>query len=110
MRIPAGTSFRRTLWWTPAIGFSTFAPEAGADLFLSQERDDLLFFQGHPEYEPDTLGREYRRDVRRFLAGGAEYPKLPKNYFGPDECELLARFREKAIEERDESLDGIPFR
>jgi homoserine O-succinyltransferase/O-acetyltransferase len=42
---------------------------AGVDAFV-QQRDRLslfLFFQAHPEYEVDTLLREYRRDVGRFL-------------------------------------------
>ena len=44
--------------------------QTGADLFVGN-RDSLdVFFQGHPEYEPDTLLREYRRDVGRFLVRG----------------------------------------
>ncbi|MBV8800814.1 MAG: homoserine O-succinyltransferase [Alphaproteobacteria bacterium] len=83
----------------------TYAPEAGADLFVPRNRDDLLFHQGHPEYDADTLAREYRRDVKRFLAGCADsYPDCPKNYFGAGEHEALGRFREKAMHERDERL------
>ncbi|HEY1961205.1 MAG TPA: homoserine O-succinyltransferase, partial [Rhizomicrobium sp.] len=60
----------------------TFAPEAGADLFAKRRRNTLLFIQGHPEYDADTLAREYRRDVRRYLAGASkEYPRMPRHYF-----------------------------
>jgi homoserine O-succinyltransferase len=88
----------------------TYAPEAGADLFVNPQRDDLLFFQGHPEYEADTLAREYRRDVRRFLAGASErYPELPQNYFSDDEVNALTQFRERALYIRDERLlDNFP--
>ena len=42
----------------------------------------FVFFQGHPEYDPGTLGREYLRDIGRFLRGeSAERPALPENYF-----------------------------
>ena len=41
-------------------------------LFAKQDGSFFLFFQGHPEYEADTLLREYRRDVARFLAGERE--------------------------------------
>jgi homoserine O-succinyltransferase/O-acetyltransferase len=42
----------------------------------------FVFFQGHPEYDPGTLGREYLRDMGRFLQGEtAERPAVPENYF-----------------------------
>jgi homoserine O-succinyltransferase len=88
----------------------TYAPEAGADLFVGPKRDDLLFVQGHPEYEADTLAREYRRDVRRFSTGASQrYPALPQNYFSDDEARALQRFRERALHMRDERLlDDFP--
>ena len=42
----------------------------------------FVFFQGHPEYDPGTLGREYLRDLTRFLRGEVtEVPGIPENYF-----------------------------
>lgn len=42
----------------------------------------FLFLQGHPEYGAETLGREYLRDMGRFLRGeSAERPSPPQNYF-----------------------------
>lgn len=42
----------------------------------------FVYFQGHPEYDPPTLGREYLRDVTRFVRGEmAEAPGIPENYF-----------------------------
>lgn len=85
----------------------SYSPEAGADLFVKRQRDNWLFFQGHPEYDAQTLGREYRRDVRRFLLGTTEtYPELPRHYFGAEEIEALARFRARAIAERKENFMG----
>ena len=46
----------------------TRSPEAGVDLFVNEERSLEVFLQGHPEYDADTLAREYRRDLLRFLA------------------------------------------
>jgi homoserine O-succinyltransferase len=83
----------------------TESSEAGADLFVKQRRNLHLFFQGHPEYDASTLGREYQRDVRRFLAGEREdYPNVPRGYFNLSEKELLDRFRARAIKLRDENL------
>jgi homoserine O-succinyltransferase/O-acetyltransferase len=83
----------------------TSAPAAGVDLFVREKRNTWLFFQGHPEYDPGALGREYQRDVRRYLARERDtYPELPKNYFGTAECALLAEFAERARAARDERL------
>ena len=42
----------------------------------------FVLFQGHPEYDPGTLGREYLRDMGRFLQGETqERPAIPENYF-----------------------------
>jgi homoserine O-succinyltransferase len=42
----------------------------------------FLFLQGHPEYGAETLGREYLRDIGRFLRGEREdRPAIPEQYF-----------------------------
>jgi homoserine O-succinyltransferase len=59
-------------------------PQGGVDGFarLMPGRSLFLFQQGHPEYGAQTLGREYVRDVGRFLRGdSAERPAVPSNYF-----------------------------
>jgi homoserine O-succinyltransferase len=58
----------------------TRAGEAGVDMFVKDEDHLALFFQGHPEYDGDTLAREYRRDVSRALTGAAT-PSPPANYY-----------------------------
>ena len=53
-------------------------------MFVKAMPSLFLFLQGHPEYERDSLGREYRRDLERYLTGAtAAAPKLPENYFDP---------------------------
>jgi homoserine O-succinyltransferase len=90
----------------------TSAPRAGVDLFMKRKRNLLLFFQGHPEYEPVTLCREYQRDIRRFLAHEQEtYPNIPESYFDMEEAERLARFRARAIVDRDLAImDEFPVK
>ena len=42
-----------------------------------------VFFQGHPEYDTISLLKEYKREIRAFVAGQRqEYPPFPENYFG----------------------------
>lgn len=83
----------------------TESAEAGVELFVKQRRNLMLFFQGHPEYDTQTLGREYLRDVRRYLAGQRDtYPDVPRGYFNATEKELLDRFRARSLRERHEDL------
>lgn len=42
----------------------------------------FIFLQGHPEYDPGTLGRSYLNDMDYFLAGETrERPPIPAHYF-----------------------------
>ena len=49
--------------------------QTGAYLVASKDKR-LVFVTGHPEYDPDTLDQEYRRDVNAGIA-----PSIPKNYY-----------------------------
>jgi homoserine O-succinyltransferase len=55
--------------------------DGSVDLFVRDGRSRLVFLQGHPEYGADTLGREYLRDMGRFLGGDGTRPSIPENYF-----------------------------
>ena len=90
-----------------AAGYTvlTRSAEAGVDLFAKQagpEATNLqVFFQGHPEYEPDSIAREYRRDVARFLRGERDdYPGMPHAYFDPATEAALHQVRERALADR----------
>jgi len=83
----------------------TRSADAGVDLFVKQRKALFLFFQGHPEYEPGVLLKEYKRDVGRFLrAERKNYPNMPKGYFNTTTTAHLARFRERALAQRHEEL------
>jgi homoserine O-succinyltransferase len=77
--------------------------EASVDIFLKDGPAPFVFFQGHPEYDGDTLLREYKRDVRRYLTGERdEYPAAPRHYFSPDTEAALDRLRRDALQNRDD--------
>jgi homoserine O-succinyltransferase len=88
----------------------TYSPDAGVDLFVTRKRNLLLFFQGHPEYDPLSLWREHKRDVRRFLTGEHDtYPLMPEGYFTASEADELARFRDRArAQRRPEIMRDFP--
>ncbi len=86
-----------------AAGYSlltlTTSGEVDAFLRLNTAREESLFvfFQGHPEYETDTLMREYRRDVGRYLTGASPtYPSLPVHYFDDATEDSLCALRDRA--------------
>lgn len=90
-----------------AAGFSVLSSsvETGADLFVHARRSLLVCFQGHPEYEPATLLKEYRRDVGRYLRGEhAAWPALPHDYFNQEAVELIDAFRQRVGGQRDGEL------
>jgi homoserine O-succinyltransferase/O-acetyltransferase len=84
----------------------TRSGDAGVDTFIKQR---FVFFQGHPEYESDTLLREYRRDIGRYFKGETERcPSIPRGYFDDDTVRALSVLRERSLCERsDELLLGI---
>jgi homoserine O-succinyltransferase/O-acetyltransferase len=71
--------------------------DAGVDCFIKADRSLFLFFQGHPEYQAETLLLEYRRDVGRYLRGeSAGYPNAPLGYFDPETLQRLSEIQSRA--------------
>lgn len=80
-------------------GYSVLSRIAGdgVDTFIKQEQSLFVFFQGHLEYETDTLMREYRRDVGRYIKGELRvYPLLPRGYFDEGTERALTALGEQA--------------
>lgn len=73
----------------PGLELMATSPEAG--VFAVKSEDSRRFFiMGHPEYDPDTLAREYYRDVDKGLP-----IEVPAHYFpGNDpKCPPCVRWR-----------------
>jgi len=81
------------------------AADAGVDTFVKEVKSLFVFLQGHPEYESDTLLREYRRDVERYLRHESDtYPSIPRAYFDSSTEETLTALGEQALLSRSEKL------
>ena len=79
--------------------------EAGVHLAVSEDLFRFVYFQGHPEYDRNSLLKEYKREVLRYLHGELEtFPPYPENYFSPQILQMLENFRQQALVERDPSL------
>jgi homoserine O-succinyltransferase len=88
----------------------TRSEDAGADSFVKQRKSLFVFCQGHPEYDADTLLREYLRDVGNYLKRESEtYPQLPRGYFDRATADALTAVRERALcDRRPEVLTVFP--
>jgi homoserine O-succinyltransferase/O-acetyltransferase len=79
----------------------TESQHAGVDIFAKRLRSHFVFFQGHPEYEAQSLQREYLRDITRYLARQREiFPAVPEGYFDAETERKLANYRKRATAER----------
>lgn len=79
---------------------------AGVPVLVTTRQDDVhlatspdgfrfIFSQGHPEYDINSLLKEYKREVLRFAGGDRNsYPPIPDHYFS-ERCERLGRGIEK---------------
>jgi homoserine O-succinyltransferase len=94
-----------------ACGYTVLSRTGSGDIdaFVKQVNSLFVFSQGHPEYEADTLLREYRRDAGRYLRGESDsYPSIPSGYFDKPTADALSALRERAMADHDkESLVRI---
>jgi homoserine O-succinyltransferase len=93
----------------------TQSGEGGVDTFVKQKKRSLfVHFQGHPEYGAETLLKEYRRDIRRYLRKEREtYPTMPKGYFDAHRERVVTEFRESVlalgpIDQREDLMEDFP--
>ncbi len=79
--------------------------EATGWTMASREEDGrrLVLLQGHPEYDPTSLLREYRRDAGRYVRRERDdTPILPFHCVSPEDWESLERIhREIVLGDRD---------
>jgi homoserine O-succinyltransferase len=85
----------------------TCTSDGDVDAFVKLDAALFVFFQGHPEYESETLMGEYRRDVKRYLKGEKEtYPSLPLDYFDAETERALREIESRARTVAREQLLG----
>jgi len=64
--------------------------EAGLQLATSADGLRFVYFQGHPEYDVDSLLKEYKREVVRFVRGErGHFPRYPEHYLPTPAIKIL---------------------
>ena len=72
--------------------------EAGVHLAVSKDQFRVVYFQGHPEYDINSLLKEYKREVIRFSNGDRDdYPPFPQNYFSAQIQAVLNEHRDQLL-------------
>jgi homoserine O-succinyltransferase len=76
-----------------------------------EEGRQLVLVQGHPEYDPSSLLREYRRDAGRYVRHERDdTPFLPYHCVSSDDWEHLKQTHHEIIQSRDPLvLEHYPF-
>jgi homoserine O-succinyltransferase len=71
--------------------------EGGVHMAASEDHFRAIFFQGHPEYDINSLLKEYKREVFRYLNGELPHPpRFPEHYFTPAARAAAERFVDQA--------------
>ena len=96
-----------------AHGVHTLVESSMGEVLLAVSDDGFsqVYMQGHPEYDAQSLAKEYKREVGRFFRKERDdYPPYPENYLSDTAESLLANYRGEvhAALERSESLPEFP--
>jgi homoserine O-succinyltransferase/O-acetyltransferase len=77
----------------------TRSSEVGVDVFVRDRGGLMAFVQGHPEYDDDSLAREHRRDMGRYLRGERQHPPAsPQHYYCAAAATALEAFAARVSE------------
>lgn len=78
--------------------------EAGVHLATSADGFRIVCMQGHPEYDINSLLKEYKREVKRFHEGErVDYPPFPLHFFNKKARAVLTEYQDRMIS--GENLD-----
>jgi len=69
----------------------------GVHMAVSPDQFRMIYFQGHPEYDRNSLLKEYKRELLRYLAGELESPPpFPQNYVPAEAEHIVEHFLQQA--------------
>jgi len=83
---------------------------AGVHLAASQDQYSMVFFQGHPEYDTNSLLKEYKREVMRFISSErSDYPPQPEFYFNKNARDIVENFKAKVLSAKSTQNTNMPI-
>ena len=96
------------------VGINVLAESSTSGVHLATSPDGFrfIFFQGHPEYDHNSLLKEYKREVNRFIAAERHnYPPYPANYFSEPDIGILSSYEDvvRAEKHKKNAAPNIGF-
>ena len=84
--------------------------EGDFHLGVSEDGFRIVYLQGHPEYDRNSLLKEYKREVHRYLSGElAAIPPHPENYLTSTGARIAHDYLESAIVARERGSEVPRF-
>ncbi|MDM8519139.1 homoserine O-succinyltransferase [Anaerolineales bacterium HSG6] len=84
--------------------------EGDVHMAVSPDQFRVIYFQGHPEYNYNSLLKEYQREVSLFINGErSDYPPHPENYFSPEAADIADAYHQTIIDCQREGTTPPPF-
>jgi homoserine O-succinyltransferase len=72
--------------------------DGGVHMAVSRDQFRMIYFQGHPEYDINSLLKEYKREILRFVNGELdEPPPVPENYLPEGSALVVEKFIVQAM-------------
>jgi homoserine O-succinyltransferase len=75
--------------------------EGGVHMVVSPDQFRMVYFQGHPEYDTNSLLKEFKREVKRYARGERDLPPYPRHYFGDEARAIADQYLAAARQARD---------
>ena len=81
-----------------AVGLTLLIHSFDGEVHMAVSPDQLrmVYFQGHPEYDINSLLKEYKRDLLGYFHGQNAQPPYPENYFPLEAREIAERYMREA--------------
>lgn len=84
--------------------------EAGVHLAVSADQFRMVYFQAHPEYNSNSLLKEYKREVLRYIKGDRpDYPPHPEHYFFAQAEQVANTYQQQVLEAQKASQEPPSF-
>jgi len=100
----------RAKWDGAGLRVLAESEDAGVHLATSADGFRIVYFQGHPEYGRNSLLKEYKREVHRFLAAEVpEPPPYPEHYLTPESEGLAQSYLRDALAAQAHGEDDPGF-
>jgi len=81
----------------------------GVHMAVSPDQFRMIYLQGHPEYDRNSLLKEYKREVMRYFVQELDSPPpFPEHYFSDEAIMIVGHFMEQAknAQLKGQSLPG----